>query len=466
MFTQLMLKTRSHWQLFHRRSFALEDMKHVNKCAYFDYQREKIFVRTDPHIKALKKQNQRKASKRKTSTRPNKVVNIESTKCPFCQSRKIEKLKEMGHDVIDLKFSRGGIRKCVTRFVSYRYECLKCHEEFRSEKGSSNPLRYGHGLDSWCVYLNNVCGVNMTRIGKSLRDTFGLFIPDDTFYRAKSRVRDLYNPLCSDILQGILAESVIHVDETTVRLRRQQKGYVWVLTSMNKVYYFYRPTRETSFLKDMLAPFSGTLISDFYTGYDSLPFSQQKCLVHLIRDIDDDVLYNPFDNELKVMAQEFGILLRSIVSTIDKFGLKRRHLQKHKIEVRRFLTQLSATNYSSENVTKYKKRFEKGGQKMFTFLDYDGVPWNNNNAEHAIHRFAKHRRNADGLFTEETLAEYLVMSTVFETCEFNNVNVLRFLLSKINTLDGLLQMARRKVRARQSVPILAETQAAFATTDI
>src|SRR4030042_6951765 len=96
-------------------------------------------------------------------------------------------------------------------------------------------------------------------------------------------------------------------------------------------------------------------------------------------------------------------------------------------------------------VSHYKKRFEKGGQKMFTFLDYDGVPWNNNNAEHAIHRFAKHRRNADGLFTEETLAEYLVMATVFETCEFNNVNVLRFLLSKINTLDGLLQMARRKV---------------------
>ena len=73
---------------------------------------------------------------------------------------------------------------------------------------------------------------------------------------------------------------------------------------------------------------------------------------------------------------------------------------------------------------------------MFTFLDHDGVPWNNNNAEHAIKRFAKYRRDADGRFTERTLEEYLVLSTVFETCEFNNVNVLEFLLSKEGTLAG------------------------------
>ena len=263
---------------------------------------------------------------------------------------------------------------------------------------------------------------NPKKFARYIRPLF----PIDTLYRAKGRIRDHYNPLYAEILQGILTDAVVHVDETTVRLRQQQKGYVWVLTSMDKVYYFYRPTKRDVISQEMLAPFSGTLISDFYTGYDSLPFSQQKCLIHLIRDIDDDVLRNPFDNELKVMAQEIGILLRSIVSTIDKYGLKRRHLLKHKKEVLRFLAHLSKTNFTSEIVIKYKKRFDKSGAKMFTFLDYDGVPWNNNNAEHAIHRFARHRRNADGRFTEETLAEYLVIATVFETCEFNKVNVLQF----------------------------------------
>ena len=58
-------------------------------------------------------------------------------------------------------------------------------------------------------------------------------------------------------------------------------------------------------------------------------------------------------------------------------------------------------------------------------------------------RFAKYRRDADGRFTERTLEEYLVLASVFETCAFNNVNVLQFLLSREATLTGLLRMAGR-----------------------
>ena len=81
---------------------------------------------------------------------------------------------------------------------------------------------------------------------------------------------------------------------------------------------------------------------------------------------------------------------------------------------------------------------------MFTFLDYDGVPWNNNNAEHAIKRFARYRRDNDGRHSERTLKDYLVLASTFETCEFNKLNVLKFLLSKEQTLDGLLRMAGQK----------------------
>jgi len=84
------------------------------------------------------------------------------------------------------------------------------------------------------------------------------------------------------------------------------------LTTLDKVYYLYKPSREAAFLHEMLAKFSGVLISDFYTAYDSLKCEQQKCLVHFVRDIDDDVLKNPLDMELKGIAQEFGILLRQV----------------------------------------------------------------------------------------------------------------------------------------------------------
>jgi hypothetical protein len=50
---------------------------------------------------------------------------------------------------------------------------------------------------------------------------------------------------------------------------------------------------------------------------------------------------------------------------------------------------------------------------MFTFLDYDGVPWNNNNAGHVTKSFAKYRRVFDGNFTEDSLQEYLVLARIF-----------------------------------------------------
>jgi hypothetical protein len=37
------------------------------------------------------------------------------------------------------------------------------------------------------------------------------------------------------------------------------------------------------------------------------------------------------------------------------------------------------------------KRIEKNKDKLFTFLDYDGVAWNNNNAEHAVRAFTRLR---------------------------------------------------------------------------
>jgi hypothetical protein len=117
----------------------------------------------------------------------------------------------------------------------------------------------------------------------------------------------------------------------------------------------------------------------------------------------------------------------------------RRHLHKHRRAAERFLESVGSQEFSSEPASKYKKRFQKYSPKLFTFLDHDGVPWNNTNAEHAIKRFAKYRRDADGRFTERSLEEYLMLASVFETCEFKNVNVLEFLLSKETSIEGPLQ---------------------------
>lgn len=431
--------SRPHWDLFGPKQYVSEDFKRVARCAYFDYQREKVYVRTHPHFKVVNKKYRKNT---RASAGVNKVESIESHRCPQCKSKKIVKAKQMSHDVIDLKFFKSGMKRWITRVLSWRYSCSKCGNSFRSEERPPNPTKYGHGLMSWFVYSNVACGMNMLRAEKSLGDLFGLVLPKSEGYRSKRYLMNLYQPLYAEILQSILTGPILHIDETTVGLRKQ-RGYVWVLTSMDKAYYFYKPSREGSFLRDLLHDFQGVLISDFYTAYDSLDCEQQKCLVHLIREIDDDLFRHALDVELKGLAQDFGGLLRTIIETVDRRGLKSRYLHKHKRPARQFLRSLAKVEFVSPVAKKYQKRLQKSGAKLFTFLDHDGVPWNNNNAEHAIKRFAKYRRDADGRFTEDTLQEYLVLATVFETCELNHVNVFKFMLSKETTLEGLLKMAGR-----------------------
>jgi hypothetical protein len=38
---------------------------------------------------------------------------------------------------------------------------------------------------------------------------------------------------------------------------------------------------------------------------------------------------------------------------------------------------------------------DKNEDKLFTFLEYDDVPWNNNNAEHAVRAFTRLRNVMD-----------------------------------------------------------------------
>src|SRR5262249_58228921 len=104
---------------------------------------------------------------------------------------------------------------------------------------------------------------------------------------------------------------------------------------------------------------SGVRVSDFYAAYDAAKCPQQKCLIHLVRDINNDLFKCPFDEKLKQLAQQLVAVLKPIIETIDRFGLKQYHLNKHKEEVARYLCQMSAQTYESETARKYQKRILK-----------------------------------------------------------------------------------------------------------
>ena len=96
---------------------------------------------------------------------------------------------------------------------------------------------------------------------------------------------------------------------------------------------------------------------------------------------------------------------------------------------------------------KYQKRFDKNANKLFTFLEYDNVPWNNNNAEHAIKPLALLRHVFGGVSTPKGIHDYLVLLSISETCKYRGISFLDFLRSGELDIDKFSAdgRSRRKV---------------------
>ena len=94
--------------------------------------------------------------------------------------------------------------------------------------------------------------------------------------------------------------------------------------------------------------------------------------------------------------------------------------------------------------------------QLFTFLDYDDIPWNNNNAEHAVKAFVMLRRDLVGNSTEKGIHDYLILLSVCETCRIRGLSFLEFLKSGERNIEAFAskRLARSlpKSMAAQGTP--------------
>jgi hypothetical protein len=119
-----------------------------------------------------------------------------------------------------------------------------------------------------------------------------------------------------------------------------------------------------------------------------------------------------------------------------------------------FYRRISELILQSETAVKLKERLEKNRDKLFTFLSFDGVPWNNNNAEHAIKAFAALRQIIDGITTEKGLRDYLVLLSLCETCKYMGVDFLDFLRSGEKDIHAFVESRGGRGRRHRATPLV------------
>jgi len=441
---------RDHPYGFKRNTFSLPELDAINKAAYWDYQRERVYLKTKPRAQVFLS---RPPSRSRTPLPPNKTITYPRPRsCPRCESVKFFIHGKASRRVLDLRFMRHGLKRWIVVHQFYRYKCQSCGATFYTKERLCTRSKFGGGIGAYSLYLNIGLRLPQESVDHSLNKLFGFDLAIGTAGRFKEKAAIFYKDSYNDMIKRLCSGQLLHADETKISVGGKE-SFVWVFANMEDVAYIYSETRQGDILQNLLKNFTGVLVSDFYAAYDAIQCPQQKCLIHLIRDLNDAVLKSPYDDELKTLVKSFAGLVKPIIETVDRYGLKSRFLRKHRVSVDRFYRRLSREDLHSEAAIGFKKRFEKNKDKLFTFLTHDGIPWNNNNAEHAIKAFAMLRNIISGVTSEKGIQDYLVMLSICETCKYSGVDFLDFLRSGMKDIHVFAESKRKRRRDKVSLPM-------------
>ena len=158
-------------------NFVHPDYKYVNRCAYFDYQRERVYVRT---CKILKKTaaKEGKGTHKNSKLRVSKRLCIENTRCPICGSKSIplpsnewpQSLRmPRTKRAFDLVFTPSGIKRKVIECSSAGHTCQTCGEMFVPPQYDRLDKHY-HSLKSWAMFQHVAYGTSFRVLEEMFRE--------------------------------------------------------------------------------------------------------------------------------------------------------------------------------------------------------------------------------------------------------------------------------------------------------
>ena len=443
------------------KQYATETGKQIHsqfqailELSYFNYDKKKIHFRQDEkesnEYRIEKKQKSRKGwyqGQRKVKPKAMKVIQVSQQKtCPIHGSELLRTTNHISKKlIIDLVLTKTGIKKTIIEYEGPQVFCPKCRRRYNPPdiykyyRGQT----FGHGFKSWVVYQRVALRLPYESIIEIIEEHFDERMDASSVPSFIKSLARYYIETEKIIIQKLLKSTFIHADETHISIQGTN-WYVWVFANDKYVIFKLRETREAIFVHEFLADYQGILISDFYSGYDSVSCKQQKCWVHLIRDINNDLRENPFDTEYEFFVLELRNLIIPIMEAIQKYGLKKFHLNKFQKFVDRFYENvITDKQYKSDLVLKYQNRFIRYRDSLFTFLDQDGIPWHNNSAERAIRHVAIQRDKSSSL-SETVTSDYLLLLGIRQTCRFHDKSFFKFLFSGEKDIDQFMASKRSR----------------------
>jgi predicted RecB family nuclease len=109
----------------------------INQYAYFDYQRDKVYLKTN---KSLPRPARQGAKRSKTTGRANETKIIRRPKrCYYCGHPRFYQYSRFVNRTIDLKFLKTGLKRWITRYTGNRVKCRGCGKHIKPRSAMGFP---------------------------------------------------------------------------------------------------------------------------------------------------------------------------------------------------------------------------------------------------------------------------------------------------------------------------------------
>jgi transposase len=236
-------------------------------------------------------------------------------------------------------------------------------------------------------------------------------------------------PAFEDLKARLPAEPHLSIDETPTK-EAARKAWLWTAVAGAFTFFVVRPTREATALADMLGDaFKGTVNCDRAKMYHSLP-RVQWCWAHLVRDFQslidshDGVMRRLGHDLMRPTKEMFELLARRRDGTLTREAWKA-ELAPIRERIDALLLRGAFARIG------IAKELWAHRERLWTFVDVEGVEPTNNASERALRHAVIWRKLSFGTQSAAGSRFVETLLTVVETCRRQSRSAFAFITAAV-----------------------------------
>lgn len=384
--------------------------------------------KTGPKAPRRKRRPEHNRARRRET--PTKSVAHKLEECPDCGCRLHGHSVARRRQVIELPPPQPVE---VTEHVVHKSWCPRC-ERWHTPRLDLRGVVLGRGrlgvrLISLIAYLRTELRMTVRAICAYLKTVHDLVLSIGEIIEVLHRLREQGQAALRGLREQLRSSPVVHGDETGWR-EDGQAGYVWAFSTPDgpeAVRYFERhKTRSGRVARRILGlRFRGTLVSDFYAGYNRYKGPHQRCWAHLLRDLHELKEEHSGDELVVQWAREVRALYDEAQEALSKMrgttGREREALYNSLVERVRKL----ALPYARDKwhpCWALSKRLLRHEDELFQFVRVEGVPADNNQAERSLRPVVVIRKVSGGTRSCAGSQTRMALASLFATWRARGLN--------------------------------------------